>query len=64
MSKMILWHGSPMIIEHPDLGKEKSTTTMDEDSTVPKAWKWQRSGHAQCLGKTAMQIAMKWTVLI
>ena len=64
MSKMILWHGSPMIIEHPDLGKGKEHNDYGRGSTAPKAWKWQRSGLVQCPDKTAMQIAINWTIRI
>ena len=67
MSKMILWHGSPMIIEHPDLGKGKEHNDYGrgfyctESLEMAKEWACAmpgQDGYANCykLDNTDMKV--------
>lgn len=67
MSKMILWHGSPVIIEHPDLGKGKEHNDYGRGfyctESVEMAKEWAcampgQDGYANCyeLDCTGMKI--------
>lgn len=65
MSKMILWHGSPMIIEHPDLGKEHNDYGRGfyctESMEMAKEWACAmpgQDGYANCyeMDSTDMKI--------
>lgn len=67
MSKMILWHGSPMIIEHPDLGKGKEHNDYGrgfyctENMEMAKEWACAmpgQDGYANCykLDNTDMKV--------
>ena len=62
MSKLTVYHGSPVIIRSRSLVLATLTTTMAWVSTARKRWTWQRSGLA-LLKRTAMPTSTLWICL-